>query len=125
MQQSVIRKESYNSVQVFRFDRELLNKRIGDGVAALAASEPSVVRVVLFGSVATGRAVPGSDADLLIAVSHSDRPFPDRQDQFRSYFEDLGVPVDLFVYTENELADDSIPKARTAQQVGRVLFDRQ
>ncbi len=124
MRQSVIRKESYNSVQVFWLDRELLKKRIVDGVAALATSEPSVARVVLFGSVATDRAVPGSDVDLLITVSHSDRPFLDRQDQFRSCFEDIGVPVDLFVYTESELEEDSIPLARTALRSGVVLLDR-
>jgi len=87
-------------------------------------SEPTVARVVLFGSVAADRAVPGSDVDLLIAVSRADRPFLYRQIQYRSYFENIGVPVDLFVYTKSELDGDSIPLARTALRSGVVLFDR-
>ena len=58
------------------------------------------MQVVLFGSVASGRAVPSSDADILVVVRDSDTPFLDRAALFRDYFSDIGVGVDLFVYTQ-------------------------
>ncbi|WP_083531481.1 nucleotidyltransferase domain-containing protein [Methanoculleus bourgensis] len=34
------------------------------------ASDPNIPRVVLFGSFAEGRAVPGSDLDVMIVLAH-------------------------------------------------------
>ena len=47
---------------------------------------------MLFGSLQRGDAVPGSDADLL---------FADRAAAYRP--KGVGIPVDLFVYTRDEL----------------------
>jgi len=63
---------------------------------------PDVLRVGIFGSVATGRAVPGSDLDVLIVLRHSDERPIDRPARFQQYFEHIGLPVDLFCFTEAE-----------------------
>lgn len=64
---------------------------------------PQVQRILLFGSLATGRYVPGSDADLLIVLSADDRPFLDRVPHFLTAFLEAPVPVDVFPYTEKEI----------------------
>ena len=119
---SVIQKQSYGSVKVFWLDRSLLMSRITRAARTLAGQHEAVVRVVLFGSVACDRAVPSSDADLLVVVRACDAPFMDRAALFREHFRDLGVGVDLFVYTEREVAAGNIPIATHALRTGIVLF---
>ncbi|HVT46125.1 MAG TPA: nucleotidyltransferase domain-containing protein [Thermoanaerobaculia bacterium] len=81
----------------------------GEVVAALRSAaerlrerHPEITRIGYFGSLDDGsRYGFGSDADVVIVVAESARPFAERG---RAY--DLGampVPVDLFVYTEKEL----------------------
>ncbi|MDD3519511.1 MAG: nucleotidyltransferase domain-containing protein [Chromatiales bacterium] len=54
----------------------------------------------LFGSVADGSAGPWSDIDVLL-VQDTDTAFPERALAFTDLF-DLGVPVDVLVYTPAE-----------------------
>ncbi len=70
-------------------------------VQELVRRRPEIERVVLFGSLATGRAVPGSDADLLIILKSSDRPFPERIPIYTPDVRQIGV--DVFPYTQAEL----------------------
>jgi hypothetical protein len=67
----------------------------------LARSRPEIRRVLLFGSLATGRAAPGSDADLLVILDRSNRPFRDRIPQYVPNGCHIGV--DVFPYTLAEL----------------------
>ncbi|MDD9988731.1 MAG: nucleotidyltransferase domain-containing protein [Spirochaetaceae bacterium] len=80
------------------------------------------MQVVLFGSVASGRAVPSSDADILVGVKDSETPFLDRAALYRDYFTDLGVGVDLFVYTRAEISEGRIPVAAAALRTGIELY---
>lgn len=118
--QSVVQKESFNSVTVFWLDTDLVLERIRAAVSRLAP-DPRVLRVVLFGSFAEGRAVPGSDVDIMIVLERSDRPFPDRIAAYLTHFSDLGIGVDLFPYTVGEMEN---PLARRASDTGIVLFSR-
>jgi uncharacterized protein len=54
----------------------------------------------LFGSVAAGSAGPWSDLDVLL-VKETTLPFVERPREFLDLF-DLGVPVDILVYTPSE-----------------------
>ena len=101
----VIRKETHGTVTVFWLDRNLLKSRI-----------------VLFGSVASDRALPSSVADILVVVRDTGLPFIDRAGRFREYFAGIGVGVDLFVYTEQEIAAGTIPLATTALRTGIELL---
>jgi predicted nucleotidyltransferase len=58
--------------------------------------------VYLFGSLAEGRAVPGSDADVLILLRQSAQRWVDRPLEFYRYFDGVGLPVDLLCYTVEE-----------------------
>ena len=108
-------------MKVFWLDRDLLKCRIRKAARNLVREHEAVVRVVLFGSVASGRALPSSDADILIVVQTSDVPFIDRATRYRDYFADIGVGADLFVYTEQEVAAGTTPLAATALRTGIEL----
>ena len=56
---------------------------------------------MLFGSIARGDAVPGSDVDLLVVLANSEEPFLDRLARYHAEVPGLGVEV--FPYTEDEI----------------------
>ena len=62
---------STGSVTVIYLDREAVIEKTRAAVDALAHQHAEIVRVVLFGSMARGDAVPGSDVDLLMVLSES------------------------------------------------------
>ena len=70
-----------------------------------------------------GDAVPGSDADLLVVVSHSTESFLDRAVRYRPV--DVGVGVDVVAYTHEELAallEAGNAFVRQALREGMVLY---
>ena len=122
--QSIIQKKLYNSVQVFWLDRELLRHRITEAVKILVSERAEVERVILFGSMADYRETPSSDIDILIAVNDSKLRFIDRPLSFMQYFQDIGLGVDILVYTLKEIKEANIPLVDIALEKGRVLFER-
>lgn len=89
----------------------------------LGDRHPEIESVYLFGSLARGDAVPGSDADLLVVVSHSVEPFRDRS--VRYHATGAGVGVDVVVYTREELdalLETGNEFARRALRDGILLF---
>lgn len=71
--------------------------------AELRSRRPEVVRIVWFGSWITGRPSAGSDVDLCLVLSSSDKP---RHERLPEYLPSKAFPVglDLFPVTEAELA---------------------
>lgn len=68
----------------------------------LTMEHPEIEEVWLFGSLARGEAVPGSDADVLIVLTESALPFVQRYAHYQPEF--CGVGVDVLAYTRDELA---------------------
>lgn len=101
--QSVIQRKSYGSVKVFWLDKGLLKKRIQKAAKRILSAHDDVEKVMLFGSLAEDKATAFSDADILIVVKDSAKRFIDRPIDFAPYFQNIGVEVDLFVYTKKEL----------------------
>lgn len=122
---SVIQKKSYNSVKVFWLNKELLETNILNAVNTLVDNRLEVKKVILFGSIAENRGLPSSDVDILIVVKESKDRFLDRALCFQSYFEDVGLGVDLFVYTEEEITKHNIPLVNSAMKKGKILFKRE
>lgn len=94
-------RRSSPSVKVTYFDKDLVWRSLRRFVAELAESHPEVQRVLLFGSLARGDAVPGSDVDLLLVLATSDEPFLDRIPRYTP--SRFPAPVEVFPYTEGEL----------------------
>ncbi len=78
--------------------------------------------VVLFGSFASGRAVPGSDLDVLIVLRDDPRPFLDRIPDYAP--DDVPFPVDVFPYTMAEIAAGQ-SLAVEALRTGTMLWSRE
>ena len=92
---------SSSSVTVIYVDFPAVNRYLRRAVEALVREHPEIERILLFGSFATGQAVPGSDLDLLIILKQADRRFHDRMPLYRPPGCDLDV--DVFPYTQVEL----------------------
>jgi len=117
---SFVVEESLGSMKVFWLKQEELVEQIRRSARRLGQSDENVLQIVLFGSLAERKAVPGSDADLLILLKEDDRGFMERVAAWQEKFS-LGFPIELFPYTEKEL---DCPIAVQAMKSGTVLFDR-
>lgn len=85
-------------VRVFRLDRQQALEALRRWAESLPAG---VLAVVLFGSLARGDQNAFSDADVLIVLTQSDKPFADRIPDYLPA--GIGIPVDVFPYTVDEL----------------------
>jgi len=113
-------------VRVTFLDRAQVLRALAERVAELAARAPELETAVLFGSLARGRAVPGSDADLLLVLSHSDLPWLERLSRY-AVRPAAGVAVEVFPYTRAELdrmRAEGNQFVRRALEEGQVLFER-
>ena len=120
-----MRKPSSPSVKITYFDKERVRRALDSYVAALVVEHPEIERVVLFGSMARGGTVPGSDVDLLLVISGSDRPFLDRVPLYMP--DRFPVGIDVFPYTETEIRsmlDEGNFFVRRALGEGVTLFER-
>ena len=92
---------SSNTVRVFWLDRTETIAKVREAAERMVHQYPEVQRVILFGSLSRGNAVPGSDADVLVILRSSDLRFLDRSARYR--LEDLGIGADVFAYTQEEV----------------------
>ncbi|MBI3948157.1 MAG: nucleotidyltransferase domain-containing protein [Armatimonadetes bacterium] len=84
-------------------------------------------RIILFGSYAYGEAMRDSDLDLMVIVAESDEPPVRRDQRAHACLSGVGVPVDVLVYTRDEMARGVTVRtslARTVVDRGRVLHER-
>jgi predicted nucleotidyltransferase len=90
-------------VKVTSLDREAVRKNLERAIGDLVRQRPEIERVILFGSLTRGRAVPGSDVDLLFVLSSSELPFLARIPLYIP--EGCMIGVDVFPYTKAEVDD--------------------
>jgi predicted nucleotidyltransferase len=81
-------------------DKEAVGRAVASYIAKLRADHPEVERVIWFGSWVIGLPTLGSDVDLCLILSSSDKPMRHRIPGYLP----LGFPVgiDLFAYTRAE-----------------------
>lgn len=116
-----------SQVRVFRLNRPALLAGLKERAAALMRARPEVIEVRLFGSLATDRAGPGSDADLLIVLRDSAIPFIHRIPDYARFMTGAGVGCDVFPYTKAELArlrEEHDPFTGAAWEQSVVLASR-
>jgi len=87
--------------------------------ARLKKNDDDVLKIVLFGSLATDTYTGISDADILIVLKKSNVRFIDRIPKFSLQFADAPLPVDVFPYTESEAV--RVPLAQRALSEGLLL----
>ncbi len=107
-------------MRIFWLDSDEVLRRLRAAARRLVGDRPEVASVHLFGSLSAGRAVPGSDADVLILLERSDRRWLDRPLDYLPAFDDVGVPVELFCYTPDEV--ERTPLAQRALAGATILL---
>jgi predicted nucleotidyltransferase len=90
-------------VKIISLNTDDIMRRLKESAHLLRLENHEVTDVYLFGSLATGKAVPGSDADVMIVLRKSDKRIIDRVTDFMDCFCDVGIGVDIFPYTEEEV----------------------
>jgi len=82
-------------------------------------------KVILFGSRARGQARLGSDIDILI-IAESSKPRYQRSAPLYGALSDILMPMDIVVYTPEEIAEWSEVRQAfitTAVREGKVLYE--
>jgi predicted nucleotidyltransferase len=89
-----------STVAIRSIDRDRIRQAVASLAAQIRKQHPEVERVIWFGSWVIGLPSPGSDVDLCLVLSSSDKPPRDRIPDYLP----LGFPVgiDLFAYTIDE-----------------------
>src|SRR3954464_8450397 len=104
----------------------MLSSREISRVVALIVEALSPERVIVFGSYAKGKANARSDLDVLVV---KDTPLPPvrRADGVRPLLARLLVPVDVHVYTPEEVEEygrDAMSFVASVLRTGRVAYER-
>jgi predicted nucleotidyltransferase len=118
--QSYIVEESLNSVKIFWLDQERLRAELTRTAQRVGSGDENIVKIILFGSLAEDRGVPGSDADILIILKRATEPFMNRIEAWAAKFL-VDFPIELFPYTVEEL---HTPLVQEAMKKGITLFER-
>jgi predicted nucleotidyltransferase len=105
-----------------RIDRDQIVERLQAYAGSELADRPEVRQVVLMGSLARGTWSARSDADVVVVVDRAEGPGPFRGVHYLPSGS-VGVGVDVFVYTPDELAATSA-RFRAEVAAGLVLFNR-
>lgn len=116
-----MQEKSLNSVRVFWLRQDELIRDLKKVAERIGREDRNVVKIVLFGSIARKKGVPGSDADILILLEKDRRHFLERMEDYRERFSSIRFPLDVFVYTLEEVEN---PIVKEAVDKGIVLFER-
>lgn len=103
--QSVVHVRSSASVKIILLDTDTVITRLRKKAHEAMELNKEIVSVWLFGSLARGEALPGSDADVLVVLERSKLKFRDRIEQFTEAFAGVGVAVDVLPVTVAELEE--------------------
>ncbi len=98
-----MRVRSSDSVKIFSLEVDEIIEKLQESVRRLKSSCNDVIEVYLFGSLAKGDFVPGSDADIMVLLRDSKDKFIDRIGKYMDFFSDIEIGVDIFPYTIEEL----------------------
>lgn len=118
-----MRRVSLNSVVIKSIDEHCIRELLDQYATRLLASNPFVEEIIVFGSFEKGTYAPGSDVDIAVVLTQSDKPPRDRAPELLPGTFPVGV--DLFAYTREELARPSLSwlareMARSTWRYGRA-----
>ena len=104
-------------------DREELLVLARETAQRIAAAQPHVLKVILFGSFARDDYGTRSDLDLLVVLGQSDKPARDRLVDFLQYTPNY--PMDIFPLTQSEIESrlrEGDPFLRRAMREGILVY---
>lgn len=101
-----------------------ITERVIQEIKEKIVSHFQVEKIILFGSYIDGSFEKGSDLDILI-IKESDVPKHKRSIPIRSLFRGYRIPMDIIVYTKEELETYKEIKGSFVQKVlskGRIIY---
>jgi len=100
---SNVRRRSLSSVVIKSADPGRINKAVMGYINKIRVEHPEIVKIIWFGSWINGLPTPGSDVDLCLILSSSDKPIRERITKYLP----VGFPVgiELFPYTIDEFRE--------------------
>jgi predicted nucleotidyltransferase len=116
---------SLNSAVIKWPEPESVLKKAREWATELGAHDENIIRIYCFGSLAKKTWGVGSDCDLLIEVHKTGVPFVNRMLGYDQ--PNVGVPVEMLVYTTAELTSLSQKKAKFARELEKhaiVLYEK-
>lgn len=118
--------KSSSSAGATYLDKARRIEEVREAAQRAASRVPSIRRVILFGSLASGTPTPRSDADLLVIVANSPHAEPrDRVPEILRALVPLPCPVDLLVLTSEEFdrsGEAGLALGRTIRETGIDLL---
>lgn len=109
---------------------DILTAKEIEGLIARIVARTQPQRVIIFGSYAKGTATVKSDLDILI-IRETELPLSLRADDLRPLLEGMLIPVDVHVYTPEEIevygrekfsfVDSILKSGKTVFRNGRFL----
>jgi predicted nucleotidyltransferase len=109
-----------------RKKKELIGKGKISEIVRRIASGYNPDKIILFGSYATGNPSEDSDLDLLV-IKDSELPRPLRMVLVRKMLYGTMIPIDLIVYTPQEIEESKDNKFSFVYKVlttGKTLYER-
>ena len=100
-----MRRRSFGSVRAFFIDPPRIIEALRAAAARAVESEPMIARIVLFGSLARGDAVPGSDADLLVVLRGGRQLTEAQRRAIEDRFVGCGLAAQLVFFNEQQIAE--------------------
>ena len=119
------REQEASTVRFHPNGSQVIDQSLIDDVVRTIANRFNPVRIVLFGSQATGNAGPDSDLDLMVEMETDLKPV-DRAIAVASLFGDRLWPLDVVVYTPAEVARDRHRIGTLVHMIeadGRTLYE--
>jgi len=114
-----------NGVRIRFLNKSEILPRLGAAARKILSSRDYVLEVSLFGSLVRGNYAPGSDADILILLRKDSRRFLDRIPEFLEEFSGVGIPVEVFPYTIQELKEmEDSSFLKTIQEEKEILASK-
>lgn len=90
-----------DSVEIKSVDREKIRGRVDQYASWLLRTRPEIEEIVIFGSFADDTYVPGSDLDVFLVLTESDKAVWDRVPDYLPG--SFPVGLDIFPYTRSEI----------------------
>jgi predicted nucleotidyltransferase len=97
-----------------------------DNLIRRIASRIQPKKIIIFGSYAKGRATIKSDLDILV-IKETDLPMARRADDVRSLLSSTLIPIDVLVYTPEEVenyAREPFSFIKSVIQTGKTVFEK-
>jgi uncharacterized protein len=120
---SIMLKRSSPSVKITFANREQILRALESLVKTWVKKYPEIEKIILFGSYARGDYFPGSDVDVLIIITESNKRALERIPSF--YPSSFPCDIDIFPYTKKEierLMKDPHGLVHRALSEGRQLY---